>query len=340
MIINWNKVVGKVESLLSVKHLTTAFQTDLGKVVSVDDVSFDVKEGEILAIVGESGSGKSVTALSIMRLLEKRGNIEHGEILFNHEDIVKLTDKQMRALRGNEISMIFQEPMTALNPVFTIGHQLTEVIRLHLSLDKKASRKLALEMLQKVGIANAEQVMKQYPFALSGGMRQRVMIAIALVCQPKLLIADEPTTALDVTVQAQIIRLLNKICQELNTAILFITHDLGVVAEMADRVIVMYAGQIVEVTDVFSLFREPLHPYTKALLSSIPSLDFDNKELLSIPGSVPARYNHLQGCRFANRCTYATEHCKTNKPALIEVKQNHHTRCFLWDKLQLKGETK
>ncbi|MBM7699901.1 ABC transporter ATP-binding protein [Kurthia huakuii] len=326
-----------MESLLSVKHVTTAFDTEHGKVISTSDVSFDVKHGETLAIVGESGSGKSVTALSIMRLLGKNGHVEEGEILLNGIDLAQVSDHEMQKLRGNDVSMIFQEPMTALNPVLTIGYQLVEAIRLHIPLEKKAAKKLAIEMLDKVGIPQAERVIKQFPFALSGGMRQRVMIAMALVCKPKLLIADEPTTALDVTVQAQIIRLLHSLCQEYGTAVMLITHDLGVVAEMADRVVVMYAGQVVETTDVYTLFEQPLHPYTVGLLNSIPSMDFDNKELQAIPGSIPANYNQLPGCRFANRCPLATEHCKTNKPELTDTGSGHLTRCFEWRQLQQGG---
>lgn len=327
-----------MKSLLSVNELRTAFETEYGKVVSVDDVSFDVQEGETLAIVGESGSGKSVTALSIMRLLGKRGHIEQGKISFDDKDLAALSERGMQELRGDELSMIFQEPMTALNPVFTIGHQLIEAIRLHMDVDKKQAHALATDMLDKVGIPNPARVMKQFPFALSGGMRQRVMIAMALVCKPKLLIADEPTTALDVTVQAQIMRLINNLCNELKTSVLLITHDLGVVAEMADRVIVMYAGQVVEEADVFTLFKQPLHPYTKGLLDSIPSMEFDDKELSSISGSIPARYQDLPGCRFANRCPLATEQCRTNQPPLLEVEPGHKTRCFEWERLKQGGE--
>lgn len=327
-----------MESLLSVNQLKTAFETEYGKVVSVDDVSFYVKKGETLAIVGESGSGKSVTALSVMRLLGKRGSIEHGEIHLEGKDLTALSDKEFQPLRGNELSMIFQEPMTALNPVFTIGHQLVEAILLHTEVDKKEAKVIAQNMLDKVGIPNAARVMKQFPFALSGGMRQRVMIAMALVCKPKLLIADEPTTALDVTVQAQIMRLMNELCNELQTSVLLITHDLGVVAEMADRVIVMYAGQVVEEADVFTLFERPLHPYTMGLMDSIPSMEFDGKELKAISGTIPGRYQNIIGCRFANRCAFATERCKQEQPPLMEVKPGHKTRCFEWQALVQGGE--
>lgn len=327
-----------MESLLSVKQLKTAFETEYGKVVSVDDVSFELKKGETLAIVGESGSGKSVTALSIMRLLGKRGQIVQGEVHLEGKDLTKLSDKEFQTLRGKELSMIFQEPMTALNPVFTIGHQLVEAIVLHTDVTKKEAKTMAQNMLDKVGIPNAARVMKQFPFALSGGMRQRVMIAMALVCKPKLLIADEPTTALDVTVQAQIMRLINDLCHELQTSVMLITHDLGVVSEMADRVIVMYAGQIVEETDVYTLFKRPLHPYTKGLMESIPSMEFDGKALTAIPGAIPARYQDLQGCRFVNRCAFATEQCKVSQPLLVEVEQGHKTRCFEWQQLAQGGE--
>lgn len=320
-------------NLLSIRDLKIAFETEHGKVVSVEDVSFEIKPGETVAVVGESGSGKSVTALSIMQLFGKRGKVEQGSIWFEDQDLLQLDERQMQNLRGNEISMIFQEPMTSLNPVFTIGYQIMEVIGLHLSLDKKEAHELALNMLKKVGIPNVEQVMKQYPDELSGGMRQRVIIAMALVCKPKLLIADEPTTALDVTIQAQILKLLKSLCHEFHTAILLITHDLGVVAEMADRVVVMYAGQVVETANVFSLFESLRHPYTKGLLNSIPSMDFDDKELISIPGSVPSNYYALPGCRFYNRCPLATEHCKNNVPPFSDTGNGHFSRCFRWEEL-------
>lgn len=326
-----------MDYLLSVQGLKTAFETERGKVISVDDVSFDLKPGETVAIVGESGSGKSVTALSIIRLLGKQGRIEQGEIIFDGKDLTSFTEEQMQKTRGAEISMVFQEPMTSLNPVLTIGFQLIEAIRLHVAINKKEAHQMAVEMLEKVGIPQPERVMKQYPDALSGGMRQRIVIAIALVCKPRLLIADEPTTALDVTVQAQIMRLLNSLCRELGTSILLITHDLGVVAEMADRVIVMYAGQVIEATDVFTLFEHIRHPYTKGLLNSIPSMEFDDKELISIPGTIPSHYQRLPGCRFYNRCPLATEHCLQNKPPLIDTGNGHMSRCFRWKEL-LKEE--
>jgi len=322
-----------MESLLSVNGLQTAFDTESGRVVSVDDVSFHIKSGETLAIVGESGSGKSVTALSIMRLLGKRGSIVKGSITFEGQDLAAVDERTMQHIRGNRISMVFQEPMTALNPVLTIGYQLTEVIMLHKSISKKEARDLAIEMLGKVGLSNPKQLMKQFPFALSGGMRQRVMIAMALVCRPKLLIADEPTTALDVTVQAQIMRLMKQLCNEAGTAIMLITHDLGVVAEMADRVIVMYAGQVVESTDVFTLFESPRHPYTLGLMRSVPSIDEDQEELVSIPGSVPSSYENIPGCRFFNRCSFSQEHCRLHVPPLFDTGDGHLSRCFEWKSL-------
>ena len=329
-----------MESLLDVRGLRTAFETEHGKVVSVDEVSFELKPGETLAIVGESGSGKSVTALSIMQLLGKRGKIEQGELLFEGENLRSYDKKQMQKIRGHDISMIFQEPMTSLNPVLTIGFQLVEAIRLHLPLDKRDARNLAMDMLKKIGIPQAERVMKQYPFGLSGGMRQRVMIAMALVCKPKLLIADEPTTALDVTVQAQIMRLLKELCSEFNTAIMLITHDLGVVAQMADRVIVMYAGQVVESADVYTLFENPKHPYTKALLASVPSMEFDEQELEAIPGSIPGKYHSLKGCRFVNRCAMATDYCKWNVPELLGAGDSGYLRCFEWNSVKSKEENR
>lgn len=320
-----------MNDVLIVRGLTTAFDTDRGTEVRVDDVSFHLKSGETLAIVGESGSGKSVTALSIMRLLGKGSRIDHGEVLLEGQDLLKLSEAQMQAVRGHHISMIFQEPMTALNPVLTIGFQMIEAIRLHLPLSKKEARELALEMLQKVGLPQPEQVMKSYPFTLSGGMRQRVMIAMALACKPKVLIADEPTTALDVTVQAQIMRLMKKLCAETGTAIILITHDLGLVAEMADRVLVMYAGQVVEEADVFELFERPRHPYTQGLLRSVPTLEGSQK-LLSIPGTVPAHYDRLEGCRFANRCPLVKDACRPSPP-LMDIGEGHRTRCREWETL-------
>ncbi|EMT51530.1 oligopeptide ABC transporter ATP-binding protein [Brevibacillus borstelensis AK1] len=315
-------------NLLEVKHLRTHFKTEDGVVPSVNGVSFSVAKGETLAIVGESGCGKSVTSLSIMGLVAPPGEVVGGEIWLEGQNLLALSKKELRKLRGNKLSMIFQEPMTSLNPVFTIGNQLGEVFRQHRQMDKKEARAHSIEMLDHVGIPNAEKIVDSFPHQLSGGMRQRVMIAMALACNPALLIADEPTTALDVTIQAQILELLKKLNKEFQTGVILITHDLGVVAEMADRVVVMYAGEVVEQADVFSLFAEPKHPYTKGLLGSLPKLDENREELDSIPGSVPNPLDMPDGCAFHPRCPAATEECKQNKPQLQEVALNHLARCF------------
>ncbi|MBJ6361804.1 ABC transporter ATP-binding protein [Paenibacillus sp. GCM10012307] len=316
-------------NLLEVERLQTVFWTGQEEVTSVDEVSFSLKAGETVGIVGESGCGKSVTSLSILRLLGQHGRIKQGEIRFNGENLAVWPENKLRRLRGREISMIFQEPMTSLNPVFTIGSQLTEMIRQHTTLSRKETRARAVDMLRKVGLPHAETLMKAYPHNLSGGMRQRVMIAMALACKPKLLIADEPTTALDVTIQAQILELMKELRQESGAAIMLITHDLGVVAEMADRVVVMYAGQIVEEADVFTLFREPRHPYTQGLLEAIPRVTGDVRRLAAIPGAVPSIQRMPAGCRFHNRCAWATEHCRKETPPLIETGPDHRVRCWL-----------
>ncbi|MFC4320334.1 ABC transporter ATP-binding protein [Litchfieldia salsa] len=320
-------------SILKVDKLQTAFKTEKGEVISVDEVSFQLNPGETIGIVGESGCGKSVTSLSIMRLLGKAGFIKRGSVSLNGKDLTQLTEAEMRTIRGNEISMIFQEPMTSLNPVFTIGNQMIESIILHMKMPKKKAKLYAIEMLNNVGIPRAEAIVDEYPHALSGGMRQRVMIAMALSCQPKLLIADEPTTALDVTIQAQILELMKQLKEKSNTAIMMITHDLGVIAEMADKVMVMYAGQVVEEADVYTLFDEPKHPYTKGLIESIPHLEYENhKRLYSIPGSVPTLQNMPEGCRFHTRCPQATKKCLSDKPNLISVDKElqHKVRCWLY----------
>ncbi|ASS67788.1 MULTISPECIES: ABC transporter ATP-binding protein [unclassified Paenibacillus] len=325
------------DRVLTVSHLRTVFDADHGAVVSVDDVSFGLDAGETLAIVGESGSGKSVTALSIMRLLGKSGRVESGQIRLGDADLLACGDKELERIRGNRISMIFQEPMTSLNPVFTVGYQLTEAIRLHLLPDKRKARAYAVEMLRKVKLPQPERIMDEYPFALSGGMRQRVMIAMALACKPEVLIADEPTTALDVTVQAQIMRLVKELCAETGTAVILITHDLGVVAEMADRVAVMYAGQVVEDTDVFTLFESPQHPYTQGLLGSIARLEADgDSRLVPIPGTVPSRYEQVKGCRFHDRCPLARENCLDHAPPLLAVEDGHSARCWYGDEAGMK----
>lgn len=325
-----------VGDLLEVNRLRVAFRTEQGEQVSVDDVSFILKSGETVAIVGESGCGKSVTSLSIMGLLGENGSITHGSIQFDQTSLTACSEAQLRKLRGSQISMIFQEPMTSLNPVMTIGEQIEEVIRLHLKQSQKEAKASAIEMLRKVGIPRPEAIAKEYPHALSGGMRQRVMIAMALICQPKLLIADEPTTALDVTIQAQILDLMKKLQGESGAAILLVTHDLGVVAEMADQVIVMYAGQVIESGDVFSLFRAPQHPYTQGLMGSIPRLDQVKKErLLAIQGAVPSLQQMPTGCRFHPRCPHAAAICREKQPNLIPAGDGHHVRCWLADESDL-----
>ena len=329
-------------NILEVDKLQTAFKTDKGEVISVEEVTFQLEPGETIGIVGESGCGKSVTSLSIMRLLGTHGFIKKGSIKLNGKDLAQVSEAEMRKVRGNEISMIFQEPMTSLNPVFTIGNQMVELIRLHMDYNAKEAKNYAVEMLQKVGIPRAEVIIDEYPHALSGGMRQRVMIAMALSCKPKLLIADEPTTALDVTIQAQILELMKSLKKESNTSIMMITHDLGVIAEMADKVIVMYAGQVVEEADVFTLFDEPKHPYTKGLIDSIPHLEYDSDEkLYSIPGSVPTLQQMPKGCRFHTRCPYAMEKCIAERPPHVAVAGNseHKVRCWLYDEADSKTST-
>lgn len=327
----WEEVKPLVKSpVLDIRGLRTSFFTDDGEVPAVDNVSFHVHEGEILGIVGESGCGKSVTSLSVMGLIPKPpGKIVGGEILFNGEDLTKATEKRMREVRGNEIAMIFQEPMTSLNPVFTIGTQLVEAIRIHNKWSKKKARERAIEILKKVGLPRAEELIDEYPHQLSGGMRQRVMIAMAMVCNPKVLIADEPTTALDVTIQAQILKLMKQLNEELNTAIMMITHDLGVVAEVCDRVVVMYSGKVVEEGDVQSIFKNPQHPYTQGLLKSVPDMRVRTERLYSIPGNVPKPGAIREGCRFAARCEHAMKRCFAETPELYDVGENHKSRCFL-----------
>ncbi len=320
----------QTKSLLTIRDLRTYFYTDKKEVKAVDGVDFQIKRGETVALVGESGSGKSVTAMSILRLIPKPpGEIISGEINFDGEDILKLKEDEMNEIRGNKISMIFQEPMTSLNPVYTIGDQIMEPLRYHWKLDKGSARKRTVELLQMVGFARAESMLNEYPHRLSGGMRQRVMIAMAMACNPNLLIADEPSTALDVTIQAQILELMRDIRDKFNTSILLITHDLGVVAEMADRVIVMYAGKIVEEGIVEDIFENPLHPYTKGLLASIPSLEAETDILYSIKGTIPNAADLPKGCRFAPRCEYVMERCLHEEPKMREETIGHYSRCFL-----------
>lgn len=317
------------KKVLEVKNLKTHFFTEKGIVKAVDGISFGIERGKTIGIVGESGCGKSITSLSIMRLISKPGRIIEGEILLDGVDLVKLPDEEMLKIRGNDISMIFQEPMTSLNPVFTIGDQISEVIILHQKLNKIEARKKTIEMLKFVGIPRGEQLIDEYPFQLSGGMRQRIMIAIALACQPKVLIADEPTTALDVTIQAQILELMNDLKSKLDTAIVLITHDLGVVAEMCDHVVVMYSGKVVEEGDVRTIFATPKHPYTIGLMNSVPKLTEESDKLDSIPGSVPNPLKLPTGCAFNPRCKFGIEECKVNQPVLMEMGEGHKVSCFI-----------
>ncbi|MDQ3399219.1 MAG: ABC transporter ATP-binding protein [Deinococcota bacterium] len=329
--------MASAEKLLEVNGLKTYFDTDDGTVKAVDGVSFHIDKGETLAVVGESGSGKSVTSLSIMRLIaQPPGRIAAGEMLFNGEDLVKKSESAMRRIRGNDISMIFQEPMTSLNPVYTVGDQIAEAIVLHQKKSRGQAMKLAADMLDLVGIPEPSNRVKNYPHQMSGGMRQRVMIAMALSCGPQLLIADEPTTALDVTIQAQILDLMRKLQREIGMSILFITHDLGVVAEIADRVVVMYAGRAVEEGDVNDIFARPRMPYTMGLLNSIPRVDkaaTHQLRLEAIPGNVPNPLYLPPGCSFHPRCKYVTEACKEAIPPLENTGEGHMVRCIRWDNL-------
>ena len=322
-------------SLLEVKNLHTYFTTKKGIVKAVNDVTYSLDAGKTLGIVGESGSGKSVSAMSIIKLLDGNGYIESGSILFDGKDIMKASDKDMYHIRGNEISVIFQEPMTSLNPVFTVQRQIGEVLRIHQHMKKKQAYQKAVSLLSDVKIPNPERVARQYPFQLSGGMRQRVMIAMALACRPKLLIADEPTTALDVTIQAQILKLMNELKRESGASILFITHDLGVIHEMADEVAVMYCGQIVEKADAKTIFHDGTysHPYTEGLMISIPRLNTPKGQRLdAIPGAVPNPLYLPKGCKFGPRCKYCTKKCQEAEPPLQEVAPNHLVRCFYAEK--------
>ena len=322
-------------SLLEVKNLHTYFKTKKGIVKAVNDVTYSLDEGKTLGIVGESGYGKSVSAMSIIKLLDGNGWIDSGSVTFNGRDILSCTEKEMYHIRGNEISVIFQEPMTSLNPVFTVERQIGEVLQIHQNMTKKQAYAKAAALLADVKIPNPERVAKQYPFQLSGGMRQRVMIAMALACKPKLLIADEPTTALDVTIQAQILKLMNDLKRQTGTSILFITHDLGVIHEMADEVAVMYCGQIVEKADAKEIFHKSVysHPYTEGLMISIPRLNTPKgKKLDAIPGAVPNPLYLPKGCKFAPRCKYCTQKCLEEEPPLTEVGPNHLVRCFYAEK--------
>jgi oligopeptide/dipeptide ABC transporter ATP-binding protein len=327
-------VTDKKRPLLEVKNLKTYFYTEDGVVKAVDGVDFVVYPGEVLGLVGESGCGKSVSALSVMRLISKPGKIVEGEVLFDGQDLVKFTETEMTHVRGNRISMIFQQPQTALNPVFRVADQIAEVLSIHQFLGKEEGRKRAIELLKMVGISEAERRAQAFPHELSGGMAQRVMIAMALACTPELLIADEPTTALDVTIQAQILGLMRDLRNQVGASIILITHDLGVVADMAERVAVMYAGRIVEQADVEPLFAKPMHPYTQGLMGSIPVLGKLKRRLDVIPGSVPNLINLPAGCRFAPRCRARVEHqvqmCTEVEPELTEISPQHFVRCWLY----------
>jgi len=319
------------EHVLRVTDLETSFTRDKKEIKILRGVNFAIRKGEILGLVGESGSGKSLTSLSIMQLFHgTTGKIVNGSIHFNGEDLTKMSESAIRKIRGKQMAMIFQEPMTSLNPVLKIGKQLMEAIEMHLKLPKNESRHHAIQMLKNVGIGRAEEIIYEYPHQLSGGMRQRVMIAMAMACHPNLLIADEPTTALDVTIQAQILELMKKLKEENDTAILLITHDLGVVAEMCDRVVVMYAGQVVEEADVFELFASPKHPYTQGLIASVPKIG-DNKEILdSINGQVPSPQNMPNGCKFAPRCNQAMSVCHEESPPTVNISTTRQCSCWLY----------
>lgn len=317
--------------LLKIRGLVTSFKTSDGVIRAVNDVDFDIRKGKVLGIVGESGCGKSITSLSIMGLVPKpNGFIEKGEILFNGIDLLKQSEEKMQTIRGNEIAMIFQEPMTALNPVFRIGQQIGEALEIHKNMKGRECENKCIELLKTVGLPRPEKVIKEYPHQLSGGMRQRVMIAMALSCNPKLLIADEPTTALDVTVQAQVLELMKSLKDEFETSILFITHDLGVIAEMADDVIVMYSGKVMEEAEVQSIFDEPLHPYTIGLLNSRPERIKKGEKPVCIPGMVPSLLDMPKGCAFSPRCAKCMDICKESIPELKEIKPHHKVRCWLY----------
>lgn len=315
--------------LLTISDLTIAFTGDTGTHEVTDHLSLTLDEGEIVCLVGESGCGKSVTSMSLLGLLGPGGSVKEGSICYEDRDLLTLSEKELDQIRGKEISMIFQDPMSSLNPTFTIGYQIMEGLRIHLGLKKREAWVRAVELLARVGMKEPELVMKSYPHTLSGGMRQRAIIAMALACDPKLLIADEPTTALDVSVQAQIMELLKRLQKEFRMAVLLITHDMGVVSHMADRVLVMYAGQIVEEAQAEELFHHPSHPYTRALLSAIPTTrDSEDRKLSSIPGMVPENYDTISGCRFADRCPYTRQECH-QRIGLREISKGHTVRCIL-----------
>ncbi|MBE4909251.1 ABC transporter ATP-binding protein [Bacillus luteolus] len=321
-----------MSNILEVNGLTTQFETKNGPLTVVDDVHFSLKKGEVLGIVGESGCGKSVTSLSILQLLDKHGKVSSGEVLYKNTNLVSKTEKEMRKIRGKEISMIFQDPMTSLNPVLTIGTQIGEVIEKHEKIKGTQVKQKVVELLNLVGIPRANEIFHEYPHRLSGGMKQRVMIAMAIACKPTMLIADEPTTALDVTIQAQILDLLRSLKEDLEMSILLITHDLGVVAEMCDRVVVMYAGQVVETTDTRTLLRNPRHPYTVGLIQSTPHQSKGERRLKSIVGQVPTPDEYSPGCRFVDRCPQAMDICRSTVPPLLEIEGQTACRCWLYER--------
>ncbi len=323
-----------MENVLEIKNLKTYFFTRRGVVPAVDGVNMRIGKGQVIGVVGESGCGKSMTAMSIVRLLSYPGKIVEGEILLEGQDLAQASEKRMREIRGNDISVIFQEPMTSLNPVLTVGKQVREAVLLHQKVSKKEARERVIEMFRQVGIPEPEERYRSYPHQLSGGLRQRVMIAMAMICNPKLLLADEPTTALDVTIEAQILHLMKQLQEKRGTAILLITHNLGVVAEICDYVYVMYAGKVVEQADVFTLFREPLHPYTSGLIRSIPKVheqEGGGQRLYTIKGMVPNLLHMPEGCAFCPRCEHATERCRLEKPELYDRGDGHRVRCFLYE---------
>ena len=323
------------EKLIEVKNLKTSFYTNKGVSKAIDGIDFEIYSGETLGLVGESGCGKSVTALSIMRLIQNPpGKIVDGEIRFKGRDLLKLKPEEMRRLRGKDISMIFQDPMTSLNPVFTVGNQISEAILLHKDVSKKEAMVQTVEMLQKVDIPLPEQRVNEYPYQFSGGMRQRIMIAIALSCSPQLLIADEPTTALDVTIQVQILNLMNNLKDKFDMSMLLITHDLGVIAEMADRVAIMYAGSVVEYTDIKTLLTNYKHPYTHGLINSVPQINQEVDRLTTIPGIVPNCYNLPRGCKYNTRCPLADDDCFVQEPEIKEIEKGHQVRCWHHDKVE------
>ena len=321
------------ETLLTVRNLEINFKTTAGKIIVTDDINFDVRKGEVLGIVGESGCGKTVTSLAVMGLLpHPQGYVKKGEIEFKGENILKFGKEKRRFLRGAHMSMIFQEPTASLNPVYSVGDQISEMLTVHRNFSPARAKKETIEFLQTVGIPQPEKRFDSYPHQLSGGMCQRVMIAMALILNPELLIADEPTTALDVTIQAQILKMMRALRENFNTSIILISHDMGIIAEMADEVAVMYVGQIVERSDVFSLFDNPLHPYTRGLLSSIPRVDKKQKDIYSIPGNVPHPGDSPQGCRFHPRCGIKMDICESISPGLIKVSKKEHVRCWQYAK--------